>query len=457
MLGGFTRKRFNFPEPDSRLRQETDSFSAALWFFVLLIVFSALQARFNFLHFVPLFSSFRVSARFVVFISFGLCVLASFFLEEFVLGRAFRELQKRGKSGGRLVQVSLLALVLFLVSDLYFHLGSYNQTVIAKAWYKVPRTVQYLQDNLEASYRILPLRESYLASSIYFKQRGWRKDPEAFLDCQKLISRNRGLLWNIPSVSSYTGIGLHRADLFLNFIREGFVWNSEKEKIYPVAGIENLLSYGAVGYVLSPLEIEGEGFVPVFDSELALSGHRAYVYEVESSLPRARFVPQARFVSSEQEAFNVVAQGLVDPAKVVVLEGRDKTGGANKTNGGTNKTNKTDILLDEDQKIVIKVSAPTDGYLVLSDTYYPGWKAYVERNLTLPELNSRLRQETDSFDRTNVPILRANYNFRAVPVLAGEQIVTFVYEPESLRVGVLVSLTSLALLVGLMVYWRIGL
>lgn len=57
------------------------------------------------------------------------------------------------------------------------------------------------------------------------------------------------------------------------------------------------------------------------------------------------------------------------------------------------------------------------GWVVLSDTFYPGWHA--------------------SVDGTPVEIYRANYLFRAVQVPAGEHTVVFSYFPLRLKLGLL--------------------
>ena len=64
-----------------------------------------------------------------------------------------------------------------------------------------------------------------------------------------------------------------------------------------------------------------------------------------------------------------------------------------------------EIMLYQSNKIEISVSAPTDGYLILTDTYYPGWKA--------------------SVDGTGVNILPAFGAFRAVEVSKGSHTIRF--------------------------------
>ena len=83
------------------------------------------------------------------------------------------------------------------------------------------------------------------------------------------------------------------------------------------------------------------------------------------------------------------------------------------------------VVSDRPTEAVVDVSLETPGFLVLSDSFYPGWKVYVDG------------QETR--------LLRADYALRAVQLPAGRHQVRFVYEPLSVKIGLGVS--SLALLV----------
>jgi hypothetical protein len=75
------------------------------------------------------------------------------------------------------------------------------------------------------------------------------------------------------------------------------------------------------------------------------------------------------------------------------------------------------------ERIVVGVDAARDGYLVLLDTFYPGWRAEVGGQ--------------------EVPIERANYLFRAVFVPEGQHEVVFTYAPRSLETGLLISVATL--------------
>lgn len=65
----------------------------------------------------------------------------------------------------------------------------------------------------------------------------------------------------------------------------------------------------------------------------------------------------------------------------------------------------------------------TDSLLYLSDTYYPGWNAYI--------------------DNVKTEIYKANYTFRAVKVPEGTHTIDFKYEPKSFQYGLWISIISI--------------
>jgi uncharacterized membrane protein YfhO len=80
--------------------------------------------------------------------------------------------------------------------------------------------------------------------------------------------------------------------------------------------------------------------------------------------------------------------------------------------------------------IKIQVTSSQPGFLVLSDTYYPGWNAYI--------------------NGSKVEIFRANYAFRAIEIDSGNHNIEFKYEPVSVYLGAIVSLISMLIFLGIL-------
>jgi uncharacterized membrane protein YfhO len=85
-------------------------------------------------------------------------------------------------------------------------------------------------------------------------------------------------------------------------------------------------------------------------------------------------------------------------------------------------------LQDSPNAVTIRAASESSGFLVLADTYYPGWQA--------------------TLDGQPVEILRANHAFRVVAFPPGEHTVVFQYAPLSFQAGAAISLLTLAAMIG---------
>jgi uncharacterized membrane protein YfhO len=92
-----------------------------------------------------------------------------------------------------------------------------------------------------------------------------------------------------------------------------------------------------------------------------------------------------------------------------------------------------DIVSYRSDEVIIHANAASDGFLVLTDMYYPGWKVYV--------------------DGQEKSIFKANYLFRALNLKSGSHQIRFVYSPKSFSFGLVSFLISFAA-IGLFVLFK---
>ena len=151
-------------------------------------------------------------------------------------------------------------------------------------------------------------------------------------------------------------------------------------------------------------------------------GDRLMVFENEEALGRARIVHQAKQVKDNDEALDIMRNKTkYDPAIVTLLMNNGLT-----INNEILSSEKefAEIISDSQDEVLVKASLASEGYLVLSDTYYPGWRAF---NIKGEELR----------------IYRADINFRAIKLQKGDHEIKFRYLPLDFRLGLFITLSSI--------------
>jgi PAS domain S-box-containing protein len=160
------------------------------------------------------------------------------------------------------------------------------------------------------------------------------------------------------------------------------------------------------------------------------------VYLNTAALPRALLVPHARVVPDHAAAWEAIHAPGFDPTQTVVLErGQVEEGELGSVGGESQGEGDSFISFVRYglNQVELAVRAPTGGWLVLSDVYYPGWRATV--------------------DGAPAPLLRADYVFRAVPLPPGEHAIRMTFAPWTWRVGLAVSVLTWS---GLVVWMKGG-
>ncbi len=172
---------------------------------------------------------------------------------------------------------------------------------------------------------------------------------------------------------------------------------------------------------------EGNPGIRIDDLELDLNpiGLKTDFLEVDGiginlhAIPRVYFIVPTEVPSEIQTADSLACWSVHQGIQV-----EDPVTGEGAS--GFFRKDAAEIVTYEPERVEIETTSPRDGFLVVSDTYRPGWTALV--------------------DGSPVGIWRAQTAFRAVRVPSGKHRAVFLYRPDSLRVGAAVSVFALLVL-----------
>jgi hypothetical protein len=143
------------------------------------------------------------------------------------------------------------------------------------------------------------------------------------------------------------------------------------------------------------------------------------VYEALDVLPRAYVVHRTRVIADDEAAIAAMVAPAFDPARTAILAGGREIDASQSGSAASSVS----VLSYEPEEIVLRASLPAPGYVVLSDSWYPGWRVTV--------------------DGETATIERANLAFRAVHVPEGTHTVRWTYRPRSYLAGMGISATAM--------------
>jgi MYXO-CTERM domain-containing protein len=143
---------------------------------------------------------------------------------------------------------------------------------------------------------------------------------------------------------------------------------------------------------------------------------------------RVRLVPSAVTASDSAEALRMVSSSDFEPEEIVILE---TISPIPESAGGIGAA--TIRPSPHPNRVEVDVDAPQGGWLLLSDTWFPGWNV--------------------SVDGTAAESYPADGIFRAVWVPPGASTVVWEYRPASFRIGVVTSGAGLFALIALLGLW----
>ncbi|MGQ9517148.1 MAG: oligosaccharide flippase family protein, partial [Anaerolineae bacterium] len=258
---------------------------------------------------------------------------------------------------------------------------------------------------------------------------------------EKTFNANAGMFYGLEDVRGYDSIITKQYVEYMERIApqaNELLYNRIAPIYIPQYDALNsrLLDLLNVRYVMTTHTIPNQGYRLVYQGEVL-------IYENLDALPRAFFVARERILPRPALLESLPA---LEPTQEVLLEEAPAPADQAALQAGRSHTpyRPADAVRYSMNSVEVDITADGAGWLVLADSYFPGWKAYVR------PLGGT---QDDEAERT---IYRADGNFRAVRLDAGRYTVRFVYTPMSFKIGLFITFLAGVVIFLLLAYyvWR---
>lgn len=299
----------------------------------------------------------------------------------------------------------LVALAALLIVDLFWLSGQFNQSFERSRVYPATQITDLLR-------RLPPGRVLVVPADLESNRRASSSDD-------KIIAPPNTLLpYQIPTVAGKNQqfprwyrdyAALIEPQLNLSHV----VFNRPRSRFFDLLDVRYVVTHANAP--------------PLAGYDLLATAEGIAVYENRQALPRAFFVDRAVEVDGHAEALDRLRDGSFDARREVVIEkAPGKSAGAERLPDATEASATAAVNLIEDRRnrVTVETTGTEEAWMVLSDNYYPGWRATIDGAAT--------------------EIFQANATMRAVKVPAGRHMVSFVFAPPIFTASFIVSLVAAA-------------
>jgi hypothetical protein len=361
---------------------------------------------------LPGMSHFRFPTRFLVFVDLAIALLAGFGLTGCLAGL-------RGKWRTLAAAIVIAA----TAADLWSHQARQVPQVAWERWMAPIDTLRILSEHTPPEggpWRCHTLDAALVHGETFHAARGWSGDLEPYVRLRALLQPSFNLLFGIETPDGYS-----------NLVPRSYeaVWGSEKlpgvrsmrhlETGDLAPGFAKMLRLFNVRWVMSVVPLR---------SEVLRNGVRSAegveVYELADPLPRAFVVGDVVQAVGDAEAISLLTDPEFDVTQRAVVQDSPIVLPADAA-----PSREVKITERTNSRVVLRAKLARPGLLVISEGYYPGWKAAV--------------------DGVAAPVIRANVMMRGVVLAAGEHEVEFRFRSRPVEVGAVISVAALALLMAL--------
>ena len=388
--------------------------------------------------------SFVITFRMVVFLAFSLSVLAALGLD--ALASASPEARRRTERAVRwsvaaLAVVTCLLVVqdypIFARADLVYATAA--QYVLFLVLLAVAALAALGPVGSRAVWLLLAVQIAVLAptaatenpaiaSSLFYPEPPAITHLRARADAHERVvlgvGKNLGMLYGLREVAGYDGLTPRRVEQLASPRRESWLLASGSIDV-TVDAASPLFDLFAIRRIIVSRDVAALPAHVVSDYD----GRDARIVTNPRALPRAFLAARAR-CANDQDALRLVRGAEVDLRHEVVLSGCQTAPPGVAELGAA----RVAFTVDDAQRVRLTTDSDGPAWLVVTDTWFPGWQARV--------------------DGVPQPVWRADYAFRAVAVPAGHHEVALTYAPRSVRDGLVITLVASGVVGALLVPGR---
>jgi hypothetical protein len=277
---------------------------------------------------------------------------------------------------GKMLLILLNLLILVLIADLFRFGWKFTPFVDEKYIFPDTKTTLFLQENIG-------------------NQRFMTTDP-------RILPPNFSIMYSLQSAGGYDPLYiLNYGEFMASLVRSNpdISYPLNFNRIIDLHGFRfQLQDLLGVKYVLSLEDINDPKLFEVFREG------QTRVYENKNVLPRAFFASKVYSAKNKQDSVNMLFKYLEknELRNYAVIEDFNNAVVKEDTSAGLSIPK---ILKYEDNYVLIETDNKSDGFMVLTDNYYPTWHAKI--------------------DGKEVKIYKADVSFRGILVPAGKHSIVF--------------------------------
>lgn len=355
------------------------------------------------------FNWFRVPSRYLLSVSFSISILSAFGFEELI--KKFKERKIIKIAAGLIIFISFL--------DLYLNFGHYHPLIKASKALSKPKSISFLDQG--AQIKIYNYQDGFGNEwNKVFLKNGWQ-DIIPYLYFSNSLDANSNLTFNISSFDDFQGLVPRRGNIALQIINQNIIKSNNQLIINNF--VQKMFDIYSIKYFLSPIKIK-QGSLNLIQTikppkkKLPL----IYIYQNQNQISPIRLVDNYKVVKNIHSFMKLVQSQKFDPSQTVLLETEIPA----IKNNQQKLISSFKILENNNLEKKLKIKTNKNSLLIFNDSFYPGWQA--------------------SIDEKETKIYPANINQKAINVSKGEHLIKLKFQPESFKIGILIS--SISLLIG---------